>query len=154
HGTRQNGKSGTHAETHAAHGHSPYKLTPNTHAETHAAHGFRVSAGQKLTRNSRGLLTHPLSLKREEGVRPPANATGPPTTPAATPPPEATPTPPPNPRSHLMLGHIPLADVLDMLTPDDHDTPDGCLYVRDVLPHQRTSEHYPQIGRAHVGTPV
>src|SRR5690606_7893040 len=99
HGNRQTGRSGTHAETHAAHGHSPYKLTANTHAETHAAHGFRVSAGQKLTRNSRGLLTHPLSLKREEGVRPPANATGPPTTPAATPPPEATPTPPPNPRS-------------------------------------------------------
>jgi tryptophan synthase alpha subunit len=40
-----------------------------------------------------------------------------------------------------MLGHIPLTDVLDMLTPDDDDTPDA-LYVRDVLPHKRTSAHY------------
>ncbi|WP_329472714.1 ParB/Srx family N-terminal domain-containing protein [Streptomyces sp. NBC_01723] len=40
-----------------------------------------------------------------------------------------------------MLGIIAVADVLDMLTPDDDDTPD-CLYVRDVLPHKRTSEHY------------
>lgn len=40
-----------------------------------------------------------------------------------------------------MLGIIPVADVLDMLTPDDDDTPDA-LYVRDVLDHKRTSEHY------------
>ncbi|MGW3383297.1 ParB/Srx family N-terminal domain-containing protein [Streptomyces albogriseolus] len=40
-----------------------------------------------------------------------------------------------------MLGYIAIADVLDMLTPDDDDTPD-CLYVRDVLPFKRTSEHY------------
>lgn len=43
-----------------------------------------------------------------------------------------------------MLGTIPLTDVLDMLTPDDDDTPDA-LYVRDVLPHKRTSEHYPRL---------
>lgn len=41
-----------------------------------------------------------------------------------------------------MLGIIPIATVLDMLTPDDDDTPDGCLYVRDALPFKRTSEHY------------
>lgn len=40
-----------------------------------------------------------------------------------------------------MLGIIPVADVLDMLTPDDDDTPDA-LYVRDVLDHKRRSEHY------------
>jgi len=40
-----------------------------------------------------------------------------------------------------MLGYIAVADVLDMLTPDDDDTPDA-LYVRDVLDHKRTSEHY------------
>lgn len=40
-----------------------------------------------------------------------------------------------------MLGLIAVEEVLDMLTPDDDDTPD-CLYVRDVLPHKRTSEHY------------
>ena len=37
-----------------------------------------------------------------------------------------------------MLGYIAVADVLDMLTPDDDDTPDA-LYVRDVLDHKRTS---------------
>lgn len=40
-----------------------------------------------------------------------------------------------------MLGMIPVADLLDMLTPDDDETPD-CLYVRDVLDHKRKSEHY------------
>lgn len=40
-----------------------------------------------------------------------------------------------------MLGLIPVADVLDMLSVDDDDTPD-CLYVRDVLDHKRQSEHY------------
>ncbi|MFD4257728.1 ParB/Srx family N-terminal domain-containing protein [Streptomyces sp. NPDC058534] len=40
-----------------------------------------------------------------------------------------------------MLGIIPIADVLDMLTPDGDDTPD-CYTVRDVLPYKRTSEHY------------
>jgi len=40
-----------------------------------------------------------------------------------------------------MLGYIAVADVLGMLTPDDDDTPDA-LYVRDVLDHKRTSEHY------------
>jgi|SRR5881409_3698278 len=40
-----------------------------------------------------------------------------------------------------MLGLIPVADVLDMLTPDDDETPD-CLCVRDVLDHKRKSEHY------------
>lgn len=40
-----------------------------------------------------------------------------------------------------MLGIIPTETVLDMLTPDDDETPD-CLYVRDVLDHKRTSEHY------------
>ena len=40
-----------------------------------------------------------------------------------------------------MLGTIPVADVLDMLTPDDDETPDA-LYVRDVLDHKRRSEHY------------
>ncbi|WP_371099836.1 ParB/Srx family N-terminal domain-containing protein [Streptomyces sp. PU_AKi4] len=43
-----------------------------------------------------------------------------------------------------MLGYIAVADVLDMLTPDDDDTPDA-LYVRDVLDHKRTSEHYPEL---------
>lgn len=40
-----------------------------------------------------------------------------------------------------MLGLIPVADVLDMLTPDDDETPDA-LYVRDVLDQKRHSEHY------------
>ena len=40
-----------------------------------------------------------------------------------------------------MLGIIAIATVLDMLTPDDDDTPDA-LYVRDVLPHKRRSPHY------------
>lgn len=40
-----------------------------------------------------------------------------------------------------MLGVIPTATVLDMLTVDDDETPDA-LYVRDVLDHKRTSEHY------------
>jgi len=40
-----------------------------------------------------------------------------------------------------MLGLIAVTVVLDMLTPDDDDTPD-CYTVRDVLPHKRTSEHY------------
>lgn len=40
-----------------------------------------------------------------------------------------------------MLGIIPTATVLDMLTPDDDETPD-CLYVRDTLDHKRTSDHY------------
>lgn len=40
-----------------------------------------------------------------------------------------------------MLGIIPIETVLDMLTPDDDDTPDA-LYVRDVLPHKRRSPHY------------
>jgi tryptophan synthase alpha subunit len=40
-----------------------------------------------------------------------------------------------------MLGIIPTATVLDMLTPDDDDTTDA-LYVRDVLDHKRRSEHY------------
>lgn len=43
-----------------------------------------------------------------------------------------------------MLGYIAVADVLGMLTPDDDDTPDA-LYVRDVLDHKRTSEHYPEL---------
>jgi ParB-like chromosome segregation protein Spo0J len=43
-----------------------------------------------------------------------------------------------------MLGIIPTATVLDMLTPDDDDTPDA-LYVRDVLAHKRQSEHYPEL---------
>lgn len=40
-----------------------------------------------------------------------------------------------------MLGTIPVTEVLDMLTPDDDETPD-CLHVRDVLDHKRQSEHY------------
>jgi tryptophan synthase alpha subunit len=40
-----------------------------------------------------------------------------------------------------MLGIIPVTDVLEMLTPEDDDTPDA-LYVRDVLPHKRTSAYY------------
>jgi hypothetical protein len=40
-----------------------------------------------------------------------------------------------------VLGIIPTADVLGMLTPDDDETPDA-LYVRDVLDHKRKSEHY------------
>ncbi len=40
-----------------------------------------------------------------------------------------------------MLGLIPTATVLDMLTVDDDDS-DDALYVRDVLNHKRTSEHY------------
>ncbi|MFC8423956.1 ParB/Srx family N-terminal domain-containing protein [Streptomyces sp. NPDC057236] len=43
-----------------------------------------------------------------------------------------------------MLGIIPITDVLDMLTPDDDDTPDA-LYVRDVLDHKRRSPHYPDL---------
>jgi ParB-like chromosome segregation protein Spo0J len=43
-----------------------------------------------------------------------------------------------------MLGMIAIADVLDMLTPDNDDTPDA-LYVRDILDHKRTSEHYPAL---------
>jgi hypothetical protein len=43
-----------------------------------------------------------------------------------------------------MLGMIAVADVLDMLTPDDDDR-DDCLYVRDVLPRKRTSEHYARL---------
>jgi tryptophan synthase alpha subunit len=43
-----------------------------------------------------------------------------------------------------MLGIIPVADVLDMLTPDDDDTPD-CYTVRDVLDHKRRSEHYAEL---------
>jgi tryptophan synthase alpha subunit len=43
-----------------------------------------------------------------------------------------------------MLGIIPTADVLDMLTPDDDETPD-CQYVRDVLDHKRRSEHYAEL---------
>lgn len=43
-----------------------------------------------------------------------------------------------------MLGIIPTATVLDMLTVDDDDTPDA-LYVRDVLDHKRRSEHYPEL---------
>ncbi|MFI1562189.1 ParB N-terminal domain-containing protein [Streptomyces sp. NPDC020490] len=43
-----------------------------------------------------------------------------------------------------MLGIIPTAAVLDMLTPDDDDTPDA-LYVRDVLDHKRRSPHYPDL---------
>jgi hypothetical protein len=40
-----------------------------------------------------------------------------------------------------VLGIIPTATLLDMLTPDDDDTFDA-LYVRDVLDHKRRSEHY------------
>ena len=40
-----------------------------------------------------------------------------------------------------MLGIIPVADVLDMFTPDDDETPD-CYAVRDVLDHKRRSPHY------------
>jgi tryptophan synthase alpha subunit len=43
-----------------------------------------------------------------------------------------------------MLGIIAVTTVLDMLTPDDDDTPDA-LYVRDVLNHKRQSEHYPKL---------
>jgi hypothetical protein len=43
-----------------------------------------------------------------------------------------------------MLGIIPIADVLDMLTPDDDDTP-HCYTVRDVLDHKRHSEHYAEL---------
>ena len=43
-----------------------------------------------------------------------------------------------------MLGIIAIETVLDMLTPDDDDTPDA-LYVRDVLDHKRTSAHYPEL---------
>lgn len=43
-----------------------------------------------------------------------------------------------------MLGTIRTAAVLDMLTPDDDDTPD-CLYVRDILDHKRRSAHYPAL---------
>lgn len=43
-----------------------------------------------------------------------------------------------------MLGTIPTADVLNMLTVDDDETPDA-LYVRDVLDHKRRSEHYPKL---------
>lgn len=40
-----------------------------------------------------------------------------------------------------MLGIIPVTDVLDMLTPDDDETPDA-LYVQDILDHKRRSPHY------------
>ncbi|MFD9249599.1 ParB/Srx family N-terminal domain-containing protein [Streptomyces bottropensis] len=40
-----------------------------------------------------------------------------------------------------MLGTIPVAEVLDILTVDDDETPDA-LYVRDVLDHKRHSPHY------------
>jgi len=40
-----------------------------------------------------------------------------------------------------MLGIIPVTNVLDMLTPDDDETPD-CLHVRDILDHKRRSQHY------------
>ncbi|MDX3714412.1 ParB/RepB/Spo0J family partition protein [Streptomyces europaeiscabiei] len=40
-----------------------------------------------------------------------------------------------------MLGLIPVATVLDMLTVDDDDS-DDALYVRDVLNRKRTSDHY------------
>ncbi|MFE6126672.1 ParB/Srx family N-terminal domain-containing protein [Streptomyces sp. NPDC056437] len=40
-----------------------------------------------------------------------------------------------------MLGIIPTAQVLDMMTPDDDDSID-CLVVRDTLDHKRKSEHY------------
>jgi hypothetical protein len=43
-----------------------------------------------------------------------------------------------------MLGLIPTADVLDMLTPDGGDLPD-CYTVRDILDHKRTSEHYAEL---------
>lgn len=43
-----------------------------------------------------------------------------------------------------MLGFIAVVDVLDMLTPDDDDTPDA-VSVRDVLDFKRTSEHYPAL---------
>ncbi|MEH0417830.1 ParB/Srx family N-terminal domain-containing protein [Streptomyces sp. B21-083] len=42
-----------------------------------------------------------------------------------------------------MLGIIPVAEVLDMLTPDD-ETPDGYT-VRDILDHKRQSEHYTKL---------
>lgn len=40
-----------------------------------------------------------------------------------------------------MLGIILVADVLDMLTPDDDEDP-NCYTVRDVLGHKRRSPHY------------
>ena len=40
-----------------------------------------------------------------------------------------------------MLGLIPVAQVLDMWTPDDDGT-DDCYTVRDILDHKRESEHY------------
>jgi tryptophan synthase alpha subunit len=43
-----------------------------------------------------------------------------------------------------MLGIIAVTDLLDMLTPDDDDTPDA-LYVRDVLDHKRRSPHYAEL---------
>lgn len=39
-----------------------------------------------------------------------------------------------------MLGTISVADILDMLTPDDDDV--DCLHVRDILDHKRRSPHY------------
>jgi hypothetical protein len=43
-----------------------------------------------------------------------------------------------------MLGIIPTAEVLGMLTPDDDETPDA-LYVRDLLVHKRRSPHYTEL---------
>lgn len=43
-----------------------------------------------------------------------------------------------------MLGIIAVTDILDMLTPDDDETPDA-LYVRDVLAHKRRSDHYAEL---------
>jgi len=43
-----------------------------------------------------------------------------------------------------MLGTIPTATVLDMLTPDDDETPD-CYTVRDILDHKRRSPHYAEL---------
>lgn len=45
-----------------------------------------------------------------------------------------------------MLGLIPVADILTMLTVDDDETAD-CLHVADILAHKRQSEHYPDLLR-------
>lgn len=43
-----------------------------------------------------------------------------------------------------MLGLIPVADILTMLTVDDDETTD-CLHVADILTHKRQSGHYPDL---------
>jgi hypothetical protein len=43
-----------------------------------------------------------------------------------------------------VLGTIPIAQVLDLMTVDDDGATD-CFTVGDILPHKRTSPHYPEL---------